>query len=78
MNDNLKDMKTKEFTLEMLEEACKKVGFPEIKPLGNELYQIAEAIIGGERFLQEVDDVIKDGVSHINIDLENIDKFKKQ
>ena len=65
----------KEFTLKMLEDAVKKIGFLEVKSLGNGLYQFAEGIIGDERFLQEVDNAIRTEVSHINIDWENMKKI---
>ena len=65
----------KEFTLKMLEDAVKKIGFLEVKSLGNGLYQFAEGIIGDERFLQEVDNAIRTEVSHIDIDWENMKKI---
>ena len=65
----------KEFTLKMLKDAIKKIGFLEVKSLGNGLYQFAEGIIGDERFLQEVDNAIRTEVSHIDIDWENMKKI---
>ena len=65
----------KEFTLKMLKDAIKKVGFLEVKSLGNVLYKFSEGIIGDERFLQEVDNAIKTEVSHIDIDWENMKKI---
>ena len=65
----------KEFTLKMLKDIIKKIGFLEVKSLGNGLYKFAEGIIGDERFLQEVDNAIRTEVSHIDIDWENMKKI---
>ena len=59
----------------MLKDIIKKIGFLEVKSLGNVLYKFSEGIIGDERFLQEVDNAIKTEVSHIDIDWENMKKI---
>ena len=63
-------MAKKEFTLSMLEEALDNSNFKEtVESMGNGYYRIAKTVIGGESFLQEIDDAIKDEVSGIVIDV---------
>ena len=70
-------METKEFTLRMLEKAYKKVEMSEIKPLNNGLCQVAESIIGGEKFVQELDNAIKQEIHDIVIDEDRLKKYLK-
>ena len=42
----------------------KKINMPEIKPLGNGLYQFPNGIIGNERFLQEFDDAVRKDIDN--------------
>lgn len=40
-------------------QGLKKINMPEIKPLGNGLYQFPNGIIGDEKFLQKLDNELR-------------------
>lgn len=66
----------KEFNLKLIEEAINKVGLDKcIKPIGNGLYKVAECAIGGEKFLQIIDEKRIQELSKMNAMKERLDLF---